>query len=438
MTFPLRRSILVSGAAAVLAIAALAGALLPEAAAVSPAATTLAVSGRSNSNVSLAASGQFVAAVWSGSLPSGDTDIYAAASTDGGRTFAAPVRVNSTPGDARVNGEQPPRVALRARTQASPEIAVVWTTKGTSGTRMLHSTSRDGGRTFSVSSVVPDSDAPGNRGWEAVGAGPGGRFFTVWLDHRKLAPAQQTQAASEHHHGAMTTSTQTDGVAMAQLSQLYVASLDGTVPAKGITGGVCYCCKTAIAAGPADTLYLAWRHVYAGNMRDIAFTVSRDGGRTFAAPVRVSEDKWEINGCPDDGPAMAVDGAGAVHVVWPSVVTERGGPVKALFHAMTRDGRTFTARERIPTSGQANHPQLAIDAANTLLITWDESGSGTRTLAAATGQADSAGRIRFTRLDAARTPGSYPAVASTGAARWVRASTSVDGGQSRIRLELLP
>ena len=43
---------------------------------------------------------------------------------------------------------------------------------------------------------------------------------------------------------------------------------------QGVTGGVCYCCKTAIAAGPADTLYLAWRHVYPGNMRDMAFTVS--------------------------------------------------------------------------------------------------------------------------------------------------------------------
>ena len=76
-------------------------------------------------------------------------------------------------------------------------------------------------------------------------------------------------------------------------SQLYVASLDGSVAPKGVTGGVCYCCKTAIAAGPANSLYLAWRHVYPGNMRDIAFTVSRDGGKSFAPPVRVSEDKWQ-------------------------------------------------------------------------------------------------------------------------------------------------
>ena len=67
-------------------------------------------------------------------------------------------------------------------------------------------------------------------------------------------------------------------------------------------------------------LYAAWRHVYPGNMRDMAFTVSRDGGATFAPPLRVSEDKWVLEGCPDDGPAIAVDGRSHVHLVWPTLV----------------------------------------------------------------------------------------------------------------------
>ena len=41
-------------------------------------------------------------------------------------------------------------------------------------------------------------------------------------------------------------------------------------------------------------------------------------------------------------------------------LTENGGPVKALFHAVSTDGRSFTPRVRLPTQGQANHPQLAI------------------------------------------------------------------------------
>ncbi|MEQ1728586.1 MAG: sialidase family protein [Vicinamibacterales bacterium] len=402
--------------------------------------TTLAVAGRANAHVSLAADGAFVVAVWAASVPAGDTDIFSASSRDSGKTFSAPTRVNSTRGDARVNGEQPPRVAVKPRPGQTPAIAVVWTTKGSAGTKLLSATSLDGGRTFSTSALVPGTDAAGNRGWEALGVGPGGRFVSVWLDHRKLAQPQQTAIAGEHQHegGAMPAkAAPTDGVAMAQLSQLYVAPLDGAVAPQAVTGGVCYCCKTAIAAGPANSLYLAWRHVYANNMRDIAFTVSRDGGKTFAAPVRVSEDRWQIEGCPDDGPAMVADRQGVVHVIWPSVVTERGGPVKALFHASTRDGRTFSPRERISTRGQSNHPQLAIDPAGALAATWDESGSGSRVLAAAIGRPDATGRIRFVRSTSSGEVGTYPFVVPVQGPGWLRAWTTGTPASSEIRLAAL-
>ena len=409
-------------------------------AAMAAAPTTIGVTGRANAHVSVASSGAFVAAVWAASASSGETDIMAATSRDGGVTFSSPVRVNSTPGDARVNGEQPPRLALKPRQGGLPQVTVVWTTKGVNGTTLLMSSSTDGGRTFGVSATVPGSDAPGNRGWEAVGLGPDGRLFSVWLDHRKLAAPQQGSVAAEHHHeagGAMPAApaARPDGVALAQMSQLYVAALDGSIAPQGVTGGVCYCCKTAIAAGAGSTLYLAWRHVYAGNMRDIAFTVSRDGGRTYAPPVRVSEDKWQIEGCPDDGPSMAVDAQGSAHVVWPSVVTEKGGPVKALFHAVTRDGKAFSARTRIPTEGMANHPQLSIDSAGTLAVTWDESGSGSRVLASAIGTVDASGRVQFRRLQSERIVGTYPALAPIGPGAWLRASTSGDPSTSRIALD---
>ena len=123
--------------------------------------------------------------------------------------------------------------------------------------------------------------------------------------------------------------------------------------------GVCYCCKVAMATGADGAIIAAWRHVYAGNIRDIAFTISRDGGRTFAAPQRLSEDRWQLAGCPDDGPALAVDGAGVIHAVWPTVI---GGekPEGAIFYASSRDGRSFSSRTRIPTLGSPKpmHPQI--------------------------------------------------------------------------------
>ena len=65
-----------------------------------------------------------------------------------------------------------------------------------------------------------------------------------------------------------------------------------------------------MATGPKGEIYAAWRHVFAGNMRDMGFTMSRDGGKTFTPLTRVNQDGWSIQGCPDDGPAMAVDAKG--------------------------------------------------------------------------------------------------------------------------------
>ncbi len=149
-----------------------------------------------------------------------------------------------------------------------------------------------------------------------------------------------------------------------------------------ITTGVCYCCKTALAAAPDGTLYAAWRHVYTGDLRDIAMAVSRDGGRSFSSPARVSEDGWAINGCPDDGPAVVVDAGGTAHIVWPTVI---GGsdPEGAIFYATTRDGQRFTPRVRVPTLGSPKpmHPQLAITASGRVVVAWDELLDGRRVAA---------------------------------------------------------
>ena len=311
------------------------------------------------------------------------------------RAFGAPVRVNNIEGDARLNGEQPPHIALVQRAGREPAIVVVWTTKGPNGTTLLQSRSDDGGRSFSPAVLVPGTDAPGNRGWEAIAVAPGGRVDAVWLDHRELAH-DPAMAASHHDH---KRADKPDGVAMAQKSKLFFASLDGAAAPRAVTGGVCYCCKTALVSA-GDAVYAAWRHVYPGNLRDMAFTMSRDGGRTFAAPVRVSEDKWALEGCPDDGPAMTVDAQQRIHIVWPTLVggaTAGADPNIALFYAMSADGRQFTARERIPTEGMPHHPRIAAGADGSLTVAWDELAAGVRRVAIGRGTADEGGRPRFRR-----------------------------------------
>jgi hypothetical protein len=129
-----------------------------------------------------------------------------------------------------------------------------------------------------------------------------------------------------------------------------------------------------VAIGGDGSIFAAWRQVFPGNLRDIAFTMSRDGGRSFAPPTKVSDDRWELNGCPENGPALAVDVSNAIHVLWPTLVKGTAAdaePALALFHAVTRDGRTFSPRERIQTEGTPRHPQL-VATSRELSATWDE------------------------------------------------------------------
>ena len=336
---------------------------LAMAASVAPQAPTpvyLTVPGRTSANVWLAAEGARVAAAWGASRPGGGTDVYLAVSSDGGRTFSTPTRVNDREGTARVIGEAAPRVTFVARRGQSSAIDVLWVSRE-SATDIRLARSLDDGRTFGPSRTLQAKGAVGNRGWATLTSDVRGGTHALWLDHRGMAaPA----GAPEHQHGAAGAE-----VLPAQGSALYYS--DGTTE-REITKGVCYCCKTAIAAGANGAIYAAWRHVYPGNRRDIAFTVSSDGGRTFLPPVRVSEDEWAIDGCPEDGPALGIDPDGTVYVVWPTVLTDPS-PHKALFYSTTRDGRTFTPRVRVSPAGHSiAHPQIAIGPAGERAAFWEE------------------------------------------------------------------
>jgi hypothetical protein len=350
-----------------------------------PQPTTLVsigVEGRSNSTPSVAAAGSFVAIAW-GASAEGMADVYVAVSRDAGQTFTVPVQVNDVPGAAKLGGEFPPRVAVTPRKgSGDPDIAVLWTEKGDT-TAIKTARSTDGGATFGAPTALQAPDAPGQRGWPALAMDGAGTAHTIWLDHRGMAaPAGAAAGAKHAGHGA--TDAAYDGVAMAQKSGLYYASA-GAAPAseRELAKGVCYCCKTAMTVTPDGAIHAAWRHVYAGNLRDIAATVSRDGGRTFSEPVRISEDGWEIAGCPDDGPAMAADESGTVHVIWPTML-DGPTPEGALFYSFTRDGVTFAPRTRIPTLGQSRptHPQIAVDQQGRVMVAWDEFTSGMRMAAA--------------------------------------------------------
>ncbi|MFN8575017.1 MAG: sialidase family protein [Gemmatimonadaceae bacterium] len=377
------------------------------------ALTTLSVAGRSSDNVSVAAQQGFVALAWSASTSTA-TDIYVATSRDAGATFTAPVRVNATEGDARVSGEQPPRVALLLSAGATPAIVVVWTARGATGTRLQLSRSTDGGRTFGATEMVPGGQAAGNRGWESIAVDSAGHVFVLWLDHRETAAGM--------HHDAATTASPADPVAKAQLSQLVISRL-GKADAQSLARGVCYCCKTSMVA-TGSSVMAVWRHVFPGSERDIAFAVSRDDGQTFSPPLRVSADHWQFDGCPENGPAIAVDRQQHAHVAWFTPIGSADEQQLALFYAESKDGRAFSPRVRVPTRGSAGHVQMTVAPDGAILLAWDEREDGRQQVALARGRLDSRSQSpTFQPLSVTGGLGAHPVLATTATGTvmaWVR------------------
>jgi hypothetical protein len=192
--------------------------------------------------------------------------------------------------------------------------------------------------------------------------------------------------------------------------------------AQAITGGVCYCCKTSVVAH-GSSVYGAWRHVYPGSIRDIALTVSRDGGRTFTAPVRVSDDGWKIDGCPENGPALAVDDDARVHVVWVTPPDGKSDTPLEMFYAASNDGASFTDRVKVPTSGQAGHAQIAALSDGSLLVAWDEAVNSKHQVGFARARRNAATVPEFERFwTGVSIEGRSPVLAATGrggVAGWV-------------------
>jgi hypothetical protein len=287
-------------------------------------------------------------------------------------------------------------------------VTVVWVSKrdGVAGIRAAESS--DGGRTFSATRTISPDGVTGARGWESAAISVDGVIHAAWLDGRH---AQAPPARAAHAHGAMR---QDIVHAMWRPGEAIVES--------PVADNVCFCCKTGVATHGND-VFVVWRHLFDGGVRDIAIARSRDGGRTFGAPVRVSADNWKIDACPDDGPSLAVADDGTVRVAWPTLVDEGAAGHMAIFEALSRDGgATFSLRQRVDESGTgASHPRLAQAPDGRRAIVWDEAAADGRRVMIRAGSGAAQPLASGTR-------GSYPSVVATRSGFVVAWSAQTGGG----------
>lgn len=122
-----------------------------------------------------------------------------------------------------------------------------------------------------------------------------------------------------------------------------------------VAPSVCPCCRPSFGFDDADTVYISWRGVSHGDVRDIQVASSPDGGATWSKPTAIAEDNWHLNACPHSGASLAVLGK-RLFVAWHTV---REGTSQLYLAWSDNGGKTFSPRTNLRgTVLDANHPML--------------------------------------------------------------------------------
>ncbi|HEX8150072.1 MAG TPA: sialidase family protein [Pyrinomonadaceae bacterium] len=324
-----------------------------------------------------------------------EADVWLAHFDGGGRRLGQPARVNPNAGEATAWRGDRPAVAV------APDgtVYVGWTARdeGAPHAETLYlSASRDGGRSFFAPSKVNDDARPCGHGMHSLAVAGDGRVYVAWLDERDVKPVQADPAKAPSH-----VHTESNRVVY------FASSADGGrtfSPNQKVAGEVCPCCKTSLAVGEGGRVYVGWRQVLPGNFRHIAVASSTDGGQTFSPASVVSDDRWELQGCPVSGPALAAGAGGSLRVLW-YTAGEAGRP--GLYWSESLDGgRTFSPRRVLAETAARGTPALLKGEGGGLTAVWE----------GVDGAAPAAMRARLDGDDSASTAAAVAAVGELPAA----------------------
>jgi hypothetical protein len=265
-------------------------------------------------------------------------------STDLGKTFSVPIRINSKSQRIKVSGENRPGIAI----DRSGKIYVTFAAEGTQPATQYFSMSTDNGRSFSTPIPLSDKAAEANSYQGRLALSPSGKVYIFWLDERERTDWKRPGNA------------------------IYFTIVDGeggvNFVNRKLSGTLCECCRIAAAFDNESLPVLFARFIYPGDIRDHGLLRIPAGDE---APLswRVTFDQWQFNGCPEHGPAISIGNDNRYHIAWFTL----GGIRQGLFYAYSSDrGQHFStplpigAPKRMP-----GHPDVMALGKN-VTLTWTE------------------------------------------------------------------
>ena len=294
------------------------------------------------------------------------TNLFFARSSNGGATFSTPVQVNAQPGDVWGFTVSKPRIAVGR----NGTIHVFYPgndvnpANGKPHAVAMYTRSTDQGRSFEKPrrlNTMPTSDASAfvhgglthAHVFGTMAIDDRGKVYALWIDTRDMAKDGDSGKV-------FMAVSRNDGRSFGKDTELFPAD-------------VCPCCQLTAVVDAQGKLYVGSRQVDAG-YRDSTIAVSADGGRSFSPRVRLSPNRWPIDGCPLKPTAVAADGAN----VYAAYYSGGENPQGVYFVRSSDGGRTFSAPLQVhPEASVSDAPVLAL-AGSTLHLFWHAKTSAAR------------------------------------------------------------
>jgi hypothetical protein len=222
-----------------------------------------------------------------------------------------------------------------------------------------YSYSLDDGQHFNTPRLLSDQRPEVEYSMDMLVSDPSGRLYLFWYENRGKDRWAEEQGASLYY------------TSMDQPEQL-------TITNHKIKDAMCECCRLAVDFDTDSLPVLFARFIFPDSIRDHGMLkMTLDG--TPGSSWRVTYDDWQLEACPEHGPALSIAGDGRYHITWFTL----GQREQGLFYAYSDDqGKHFSPP--MPFGAKQSLAQhadvLALD--RRVVLVWKEfDGEKTRTMA---------------------------------------------------------
>ncbi len=270
--------------------------------------------------------------------------IYVDYSTDLGKSFSMPVRINRQPQHIKASRQNRPDIAV----DHSGRITVIYTADSTQPMTQFFSKSTDNGRSFTIPIPLSKAASKAISMQGRLALSPSGQVYVFWLDERDRTDWRQP------------------GYAM--YSTIIDSGSSSNLVNRKLADTLCECCRIAVSFDNDNQPILFTRFIYPNNIRDHGLLRMRPKGEKPLS-WRVTFDQWKIRGCPEHGPAFSIGDNSRYHIAW----FTQGSVRQGLFYAYSSDqGRHFSNPLSFGTpENMPGYPDIMANGKQ-VFLTWTE------------------------------------------------------------------